>query len=108
MARMGSPIRSTSHGLSDKPFTHHLLSDLKGIGTKGKVGREDLGRPAHIGCPNCKLQGQVAAVGGVGKWDLQGSKDILGQFDIECRAGTQSSQIQRCGSQFVNPSRNRE
>ena len=50
---------------------------------------------------NRKLQGQVAAVGGVGQWDLQGSKDILGQFNVECRAGTQSSQIQRCGSQFL-------
>ena len=83
MARMGSPIRSTSHGLSDKPITHHLLSDLKGIGTKGKVGREDLGRPAYIGCPNRELQGEVTPVRRIGRRDSQWDQNIFNQLDVD-------------------------
>jgi len=82
MARMGSPIRSTSHGHSDKPFTHHLLSDLKGIGSKGKVGREDLGRPAYIGCPNRELQGQVSPVRRIGRRYPQRGQDVFDDLDV--------------------------
>ncbi len=61
---------------------YHHLSDLKGIGTKGKVGREDLGRPAYIGCPNREFQGEVPPVRRIRHRDSQRGQDVFDDLDV--------------------------
>ena len=41
------------------------------VGTKGKVGREDLGSTSYIRCVNRERERQVTAVGSVGQRDPQ-------------------------------------
>ena len=72
-----------------------LLNPLERVSAKSKAGREDLGGTSHIGGLNRKLQRQVPSVGEVGRGDPQWCQDVLVQLEVECRSGSQGSEIER-------------